>query len=92
MDYLEGADWVEFNDMLNNVCDNLGVSANIASTVCVIREGSCRRVEYDTKDYLPGNEWQRHGVLENWIGKQAPPSDFPRGTPGAYTDIYFCEG
>jgi len=92
MTYLEGADWVEFNDLVNDVCDELGISANISSVVCVIREGYCRRTEYDTVNSEPGKGWQRAGFMENWIDRQAPASDFPTGTPGAYKSIYFCEG
>jgi len=90
--YLEGADWVEFNDSLNDICDRLGVSANITSSVCVIRRGECRRVEYEIKNGEPGQEWLREGHTENWIGRVAPDSTFPEGTPGVYKTNYFCVG
>jgi len=89
--YLEGADWVEFNDMLNDICDNLSISATIASVVCVIRRGECRRVEYDTVGGA-GTEWAKEGELQNCVGKAAPPSSFPEGTPGVYGTNYFCVG
>lgn len=45
--YLEGADWVEFNDRVNDVLDYLCVSANVRSAVCIIRKDTRRRLAYN---------------------------------------------
>lgn len=95
--YLEGADWVEFNDTLNDILDRLELWADVASSLCVVRRGFMRRVEYDSDPRFPkGNgrnaQWAREGVHENWCGKQAEPSWFPEGTPGQYREIYDVVG
>ena len=46
---LEGADWVAFNDMLNDVLDKLQVSANVASSLVIIRKGVMRCVQYNSR-------------------------------------------
>jgi hypothetical protein len=83
--YLEGADWVAFNDMLNDVLDRLKVSANVASSHVIIRKGDKRCVEYDSQPLRNGidNEWVRDsGCFECRIGIKSPRSDYPPGTPG----------
>lgn len=93
--YLEGADWVAYNDLINTVLDRLGVVANVRSTVCVVRKGLRRRIRYDqysvtvegygfTRQFV---DWVRVGgpeCYEDWCGRKAPPSDYPDGTPGYY--------
>lgn len=81
--FLEGADWVEFNDRLNNIMDKLGLSANIASSVCVIRKGFLRRIKYSGGK---GGEWLKdeNAYLDN-CGKPAIKSSYPSGTPGIYS-------
>ena len=82
---LEGADWVAFNDMLNDVLDNLGVSANVASSLVTIRKGDKRCTRYDPYVLNNGidNEWVRDShCFENFIGRQAERSEYPNGTPG----------
>lgn len=90
--YLEGADWVEFNDLLNDVFDLHEVSANISSSVCKIRKGRKRRMDYDGHAEWVGNrvfyEWDKdtdEDCYEDWCGKIAPNSTFPEGTPGIYS-------
>lgn len=78
--YLEGADWVEFNDLINNVLDQCEVSAKAWTSVCVIRVGRCRRVEYN--GYILNGEWHKTGKHEDWCGRAAPRSTYPSGTPG----------
>lgn len=95
--YLEGADWVEFNDRLNNVLDAMGVSANVESAVCVVRKGMLRRIVYrEGHRPLAGNyEWDKCGLPEhygNYVGREAPRSEFPEGTPGIYGDAYNVVG
>ncbi len=82
--WLEGADWVAFNDMLNDTFDDLGVSANIASTLVIIRKGRLRCIEYDA--YPRGiNQWEwirDNGEFEDRIDKPHEVSGYPDGTPG----------
>lgn len=88
--FLEGRDWVEFNDMLNDLCDDLGVEANIASSVCKVRKGSLRRIYYGS--HLPNqftrqtawNKDEPDHCWDNYIGQAHPNSSFPEGTPGIY--------
>lgn len=89
--YLEGSDWVEFNDLLNDVLDGLHVGAWVRSSVCEIRRGTERRISYD--GYLANsfnNEFQWYKQGEDWeyedhCGSVAPNSEFPLGTPGIYS-------
>lgn len=88
LSYLEGLDWVEFNDTLNNVLDELEVSAHVASSRCVIRKGTTRRMEYD--GHKLGNnidsDWDKDSnVYEDYVGKPHPRAVYPEGTPGLYT-------
>jgi hypothetical protein len=92
--WLEGADWVEFNDRLNNVLDGFGVSANVASSVVVLRKGRERCIEYYGQPSRgPNAEWAKYGRYADYCGKVAPASRFPLGTPGIYERIaYNVEG
>jgi hypothetical protein len=96
--YLEGADWVEFNDLVNDVLDLHSASAHVYSIVCVIRQGSKRRVRYGAEyGRFGGNAtWERIGETgdyHDYRGTVAPVSDFPEGTPGNYSKIrYACVG
>lgn len=85
--YLEGADWVDFNDMINDICDALAVDANIATAVCKVRKNKQRRVYYGS--YMRGHFWQWNmdepdEYYENWVHRPAPDSQYPFGTPGVY--------
>jgi hypothetical protein len=84
--FLEGADWVAFNDGINNVLDGLGVSANVASSLVVIRKGLERCVSYygHSQNGI-SNEWDKQGFYENHIGKPHPKAEYPEGTPGIYS-------
>lgn len=86
--FLEGADWVEFNDRLNDVLDRLYVNANVNSAICNIRIGYDRRVQYDSHWNFNQWEWDRNGFpnhYESWThGERAPSSIYPEGTPGSY--------
>ena len=84
---LEGADWVAFNDMLNDVLDSLGVTADVASSLCIIRKGSERRTEYKGHLFPNGidSEWDKDTsprFYKNYLMKAAPRSIYPKGTPG----------
>lgn len=84
---LEGADWVAFNDMLNDVLDAIGCHANVASSLCIIRKGAFRRTEY--KGHKLGNgidsEWDKDTTQEHYRdmrGKKSERSTYPKDTPG----------
>jgi hypothetical protein len=83
---LEGADWVGFNDMINDVLDSLGVVCDAGSSHCKIRKAGERRMNYD--GHLLSNnidaEWDKDTHdYENHIGSAAPVhASFPDGTPG----------
>jgi hypothetical protein len=85
--YLEGADWVEFNDTINDILDALAVDANVATAVCKVRKNKKRRMYYGS--HMHGNFWQwnmdeEDDCYENWIHRSAPNSEYPFGTPGVY--------
>jgi hypothetical protein len=86
--FLEGLDWVEFNDRLNDVLDRLNLSARIFSDVCEVRDGRERRINYGSIYRHNFFEWEKKGSpsdYEDWCGKKgAPASDYPFGTPGLY--------
>jgi hypothetical protein len=84
MKYLEGADWVAFNDMINDILDSAGVSANVASSHVIIRKGAKRCIEYISRRIgMYDNEWVKDsGCFENRIGKKSGRSEYPPGTPG----------
>jgi hypothetical protein len=91
--YLEGADWVQFNDLLNDVLDKLGAEARIASNSgegCIIRKGVLRRVSYDSNSQFPNGTWKWDYdtiTAKDWVdnrGKGHITSWFPPGTPGVY--------
>lgn len=67
--YLEGADWVEFNDRVNDVLDNLEVAAKVKSAVCIIRKGRNRRLAYNGH-WLVG--WQREGLRNVKVFSEDP--------------------
>lgn len=91
---LEGLDWVDFNDQLNDVLDRLNIVAKVESTYVplLIRDGARRRICYDSEmrdtGALVEYEWVAVGAhcdYEDYRGRIAPPSEYPIGTPGLYT-------
>lgn len=80
--FLEGADWVDFNDQLNDLLDSLEIDAIVASSVCTIREGRNRRVSYDAD--FQTRAWYKIGPTADYCGKRAPASNFP-ASQGLYT-------
>jgi hypothetical protein len=88
--YLEGADWVAFNDLVNDVLDRLDVSADVGSHVAV-RHGRRRRIAYHASHADPPTiaEWEPFGAPSDYADhcgrRDAPPSRFPAGTPGIYS-------
>jgi hypothetical protein len=85
--FLEGTDWVDWNDRLNDALDELNAEANVRSAACIMRKGAKRRVNYGS--HMQGRFWQwdldtNDNGYEDWRGEIAPPSNFPIGTPGEY--------
>jgi hypothetical protein len=88
--YLEGADWVEWDDRINDVLDELNMSANVKTAVCIVRKGRLRRMEYwghSLNEF--NNQWDEDcddEFYEDWCGsgKVAPASNYPADTPGLY--------
>lgn len=84
--FLEGADWVEFNDRINWILDDYSLSADVSSAICIVRKETFRRIAYSGE---PGAEWDRDCPSDDYVdccGRKAarPKSDFPIGTPGIY--------
>jgi hypothetical protein len=93
--WLEGSDWVGFNDGLNDLLDRLGVSADVWSSNresmpggrYYVRRKRCRRTNYESEC---AGGWGRVFFLwshqnpdfEDCCGKEAPRSHYPDGTPG----------
>lgn len=86
--YLEGLDWVAFDDWLNNVLDQLNISATVESAVCIIRKGTERRTGYfSVFDKYGNQEFTKMGAdygYKDYCGKPAPISDCTPDTPGEY--------
>lgn len=84
--YLEGLDWVSFNDMVNDLLDRLDLEADVRSSTCWIRKGGKRRVSYGMFTGLFGHvDWKHDGDLSEYRDcrlKDAPQTEYPSGTPG----------
>lgn len=69
--YLAGLDWVEFNDLLNDILDLHKIKAYVVSHTCVMRKGTRRRVSYQTSSF------QRYGrMVEMWNKDESDPDAF----------------
>lgn len=93
--WLEGADWIGFNAMVNDLFDRLKLSVDVFSynrdsraNKYYIRRGLCRRVVYDMKTEYgfgrPFSLWTEDTPdnFLNCCGKKPPKSRFPDDTPG----------
>ncbi len=81
--YLEGSDWIGWNDMINDILDRLYISANVKNSLLIIRKGRKRRLEYWSVDN--GGEWNKDELDEcydDYCGQEPPITEFPEGTPG----------
>ncbi len=91
--YLEGADWVEFDDLLNNFFDRRRLSARISSANCIVRKHELRRTYYGSYSLGFGNRiWNRDECDAHYIdnrGGKHMISGFPDGTPGIYGKIRY---
>lgn len=94
---LEGADWVAFNDGLNDLLDWLGEAADVWSynreargNRFYLRQGRKRRLSYSSEEVWQGARFlgyawsdSREDAYEDWCGRVgAPRSKYPDGTPG----------
>ncbi len=80
--YLEGLDWISFNDMVNDALDSISHEGDALSSICVIRKGKNRRMGYYG---ISGGEFYKHGdVYENHCGKPPVQSEYHQGTPGIF--------
>ena len=89
--HLEGADWVEFNDLVNDILDRLHLDARFESSQMIMRKGKERRTHYGSVRIFNQWQWDKQGDeddFENFCGKTAPDSTFPEGTPGQYKNTY----
>jgi hypothetical protein len=90
--YLEGTDWVEFNDRINDCLDFLNINARVFSGVCEVRAGTKRRINYGSHHtgwFNQPYEWDKVGEpcdYEDYCGIYAPDSSYPFGTPGDYEE------
>lgn len=100
-DYLEGADWVEFNDLVNDVLDMLNVECSVTTAVCILRKGRRRRCTYESNhQFFNGTwAWDKDGpdfhYTDNCGNEEGDKvlSEFPFGTPGIdERREYFCVG
>lgn len=88
--YLEGADWVGFNDGLNSVLDRLKIAADVWSYNrdsrqhrFFIRKGRCRQTEYYHEYAGRVVGWlSLDDGFRDYCGQKAPSSGFTDGTPG----------
>lgn len=79
---LEGADWVGFNDMVNDALDQLGVSADVGSSACDVRRDYRRRMLYDGVKGGAFNKVENDEFYLNRIGEREEHADILAGTPG----------
>lgn len=77
--YLEWADWVAFNDLINDVLDEYNVAADVRALRSIrIRNGPARRIHYGwvQDKHGPGHhEIDPEGAycdFKDWRGLQAP--------------------
>jgi hypothetical protein len=80
--FLEGLDWVSWNDMLNDALDSIGHNGDTASTSCIIRKGRCRRMDYFGKD--AGEFFKDSNNYENHCNRSPVQSSYQAGTPGIF--------
>lgn len=86
-DFLEGMEWLEVDDRINDVLDLLNLSANCYGVEGYIRKDFRRRIRYFSPSGYGFGFMSRHGSVfdyENWCGKIAPASEIQDGTPGTY--------
>jgi len=90
--FLEGADWVDFNDRLNDILDKAGIECKITSmwSRWIIRNWDVRRWVYPSvppRNEFSNYEWDLRNDEDLFTKGSGKPevSDFPYGTPGIHT-------
>jgi hypothetical protein len=89
--FLEGADWVEFNDRVNDVLDRLCINAHVENSLLIIRKVDLgRRMLYGQASFGRNAQWNKdehYKDYEDHCGddpSKTEMSEFPDGTPGQY--------
>lgn len=91
--FLHPLDWIEFMDILNDVMDDLQISANAYTSVLVFRQGKRRRMRYQKDDM----GWiicrpiiDEPGVwIDKYFGSRIhPQSEFDEQMHGAYRSLH----
>lgn len=80
--FLEGLDWVSWNDMLNDALDSVKHDGDAGSGTCKIRKGRQRRIDYLGKQ---GGEFDRDTDASGYqdrCGTIGVISNYEWGTPG----------
>lgn len=102
--YLEGADWVAFDDMLNDMCDKMEWEADIWSKSLefkgkmIVRTGRRRRIRYRSECRIthggwPHYQWDTTFHDEDFadrVGLFTVRSQYPEDTPGI-AEWLLCE-
>ncbi len=95
--YLEGSDWIGYDEGINDLLDRLEIDANVwtynqesTSGRYYIRKGRRRRLVYGMVTRNDGirtfNHWERVATKDeyaDYCGKIAPRAEYPSGTPGS---------
>ncbi len=86
--WLEGADWVSFNLLVNDMLDRLDMEADVRSTTCWVRKGGNRRTSYGIVVGVFGHvDWEPDGDETEYLDcrlMEAPDTKYPAGTPGIF--------
>ena len=94
MSLLEGADWIGWNAMLNDIFDAAGMSVDIwsrskeggldGSGRFFVRKGRRRRMIYDGEETRGVFHWAvaTEADFEDYCGETPPETSYPAGTPG----------
>jgi hypothetical protein len=88
--FLEGADWIAFNALVNDVLDQMEVNATVRNGGGItIRKDTRRRVRYGHTTVRGWgrtfHNWEPTGSPEDYqdyCGREAPVARFDPGTPG----------
>jgi len=88
--FLEAADWIEWNDLLNDLLDELDCPADVLSRACVVRKGRLRRTRYDTLEDKYGiqSQWEKAGSKEAFSDCNQHPLHPYSEVDGSFAGIY----
>ena len=90
MQFLEAADWIEWNDLLNDMLDELDCSADVLSSACIVRKGRLRRIRYDTWEDNNGIRcsWEKTGPTSAYFDCSQYPIHPYSEVEGFFPGIY----